>query len=330
MFSAAKTFIAMALVVGAQLAVPAAANETTSKGYPAKPVKLVLPFPPGGSADYIARVMAERLERRTGQPFIVENRAGAAGNIAALYVAKSASDGYTLFVGTTGAMTINTSLYPELNFNPEKDFTAISLIGYSPAVVVASTESNVTTLTQMIDLVKKNPGKYTFATNGVGTSHHLGAEMFKQAGQLNMQHVPYKGTPAAMQDIVGGRIPFGVVDMTAALPQIAAGRMKALATTGAVRASALPNVPTIAETGFPGFDAVGWVALFGPQGLDPEIVRFLNKEVNLVLNDPDVKQKGSQQGFDVAGSTAEKFKLFLPAEIVKWRKVITTGNVKLE
>lgn len=320
-----KILAALSLAASALLALPAAAQ-----GYPDKPVRMILPFPPGGSADFIARLLAEQLRGKAGQPFIVENKPGASGNLATAYVAKSPDDGYTLLVGVTGAMAINPTLYRDLDYVPEKDFAAVSMIAQAPVVIVASPESGVTTLKQMVERARAAPGKFSYATNGVGTSHHLAAEMFKIAAKIDIANVPYKGTPGALQDIVGGRIEFGFMDLTASLPLIAAGRIKALATTGATRSAALPDVPTVAESGWAGYDAVTWIALFAPRGMKPDDVRKLSSQVDAVLSDPEVRRKGVAQGLDVAGSTPAALQKFLADESVKWRRVVTDAGIKID
>ncbi|WP_219209681.1 Bug family tripartite tricarboxylate transporter substrate binding protein [Variovorax boronicumulans] len=313
------------LVASMGLVLPAGAQT-----YPDKPVRMVLPFPPGGSADFIARLLAEQMRGKTGQTFVVDNRPGASGNLATSHVAKSANDGYTLLVGVTGALAINPTLYRDLDYVPEKDFAAISMIAQAPVVIVASPESGVSTLRQMVDRARAAPARYSYATNGVGTSHHLAGEMFKSVAGIDIVNVPYKGTPGALQDIVGGRIEFGFMDLTASLPLIASGRIKALATTGAARSAALPEVPTVAESGFPSYDAVTWIALFAPKGTKAEDVRLLSTKVNEVLNDPEVRRKGVAQGLDVAGSTPAALQKFLADESVKWRRVVTDAKIKID
>lgn len=320
-----KIAVALSLAASALLALPASAQ-----GYPDKPVRMVLPFPPGGSADFIARLLAEHLRGKAGQPFVIENKPGASGNLATGFVAKSPADGYTLLVGVTGAMSINPSLYRDLDYVPEKDFAAISMIAKAPVVIVASPVSGVTTLAQLVESARAAPGKFAYATNGVGTSHHLAGEMFKSIAKVDILNVPYRGTPSALQDIVGGRIEYGFMDLTASLPLIAAGRIKALATTGSVRSAALPDVPTVAEQGYPSYEAVTWISLFAPKGMKAEDIRTLSKQVNAVLADEGVRRKGVEQGLDVAGSSPEALRKFLGDETAKWRNVVTHAKIKLD
>jgi tripartite-type tricarboxylate transporter receptor subunit TctC len=321
-----RSLLVIGAAVGALATLPAAAQE-----YPHKqPVKMVLPFPPGGSADFIARLLAEQLHARTGANFVVDNKPGAGGNLATSFVAKAPNDGYTLLVGVTGALSINPTLYGDLDYVPERDFTAISMVALAPVVIVASPDSGVTTLGQLVTRAKAAPGKFSYATNGVGTSHHLAGELFKIAAGIDLRNVPYKGTPGALQDLIGGRVEVGFMDVTASLPLIASGRIKALATTGSARSAALPDVPTVAESGYPGYDAVTWVSLFAPKGMNPADVTRLSKQVNEVLNDPAVKKKGIAQGLEVGGSSPAHLQAFLGRENAKWRGVITSAGIKRE
>jgi tripartite-type tricarboxylate transporter receptor subunit TctC len=321
-----RSLLVIGAAVGALATLPAAAQE-----YPHKqPVKMVLPFPPGGSADFIARLLAEQLHARTGANFVVDNKPGAGGNLATSFVAKAPNDGYTLLVGVTGALSINPTLYGDLDYVPERDFTAISMVALAPVVIVASPESGVITLGQLVTRAKAAPGKFSYATNGVGTSHHLAGELFKIAAGIDLRNVPYKGTPGALQDLIGGRVEVGFMDVTASLPLIASGRIKALATTGSARSAALPDVPTVAESGYPGYDAVTWVSLFAPKGMNPADVNRLSKQVNEVLNDPAVKKKGIAQGLEVGGSSPAHLQAFLGRENAKWRGVITSAGIKRE
>lgn len=314
----------LALFFGALLSTLALAQ-----AYPERPVKLTLPFPPGGSADSVARDLAEKLRADGGGSFVVENRPGAAGNLATGYVVRAANDGYTLLVGVTGATVINPELYPNLGYAPENDLVGISMLAQAPVVVVASPDSGITTMQQLVSRAKAAPGKISYATNGKGTSHHLAGELFKSRAEIFMLNVPYSGTPGALQDIAGGRVEIGFLDLTAAMPLIAAGRIVALATTGASRSSALPNVPTVAEAGFPGYEAMTWIALFAPKGMTPENVNKLSGMVNAVLADEAFKKSAATKGLDAVGSTPEELQRFVTAESQKWRTVIRQANIKL-
>jgi tripartite-type tricarboxylate transporter receptor subunit TctC len=316
-------------VLAVLLTAACAAAPAWAQNYPDKPVKLVVPFPPGGSADAISRVMAERLSARLGQSFLIDNRPGASANLATGLVVKSPADGYTLLVAVQGAMAVNPHLY-QLDFVPQRDLEAISMIARGSVVIVTGTDSGVTTLKQMVDKARAAPGKYSYATNGVGTIHQLSAELLKRAANIDMLNVPYKGTPGALQDVIGGRVPFGFLDMTAAIPLIQSGRIKALAVTGSTRSAVLPDVPTVAESGYPGYEAVSWVALYGPRGMRPEVVSKLSAEVNAVLAEEEVRKKGNAYGLAVGGNKPAEMQQFLLEESARWKRVIQDANIKAE
>lgn len=300
-----------------------------AQAYPEKPVKMVLPFPPGGSADAVARDVANKLQVDGVGTFVIENRPGAAGNLATAHVVKSPADGYTLLVGVTGALTINPELYPNLGYQPETDLVGISMLAHAPVVLVASTQSGISSVKELVDRAKKEPGKLTYATNGQGTSHHLAGEMFKHQAGILMLNVPYKGTPDALQDLVAGRIDLGFLDLTAAMPMITAGRIVAVATTGAQRPNSLLNVPTIAESGYPDYEAMTWIALMGPKGMKPENVDKLSKAVNTVLADEAFRKSVVAKGLDAAGSTPDELQRFVKDEAVKWKNVIKRANISI-
>ena len=318
-----KSLIAIGL--GALIATAAAAQD-----YPDKPVKFVLPFPPGGSADAVTRELADKLQSKGNGTFIIENKPGAAGNLATGQVVRAPNDGYTILVGVTGALVINPELYPNLGYNTQTDLTAISMLAQAPVVIVASRESGITSLKDLVQRAKAKPGELSYATNGSGTSHHLAGELFKQKAGIFMVNIPYKGTPGALQDIGGGRVDAGFLDLTASLPMIASGRIVALATTGATRPSALPNVPTVAEAGFPGYEAMTWISLVAPKGMKREHVAKLSGMVNAVLADDAFKKSTAAKGLEAAGSTPDELQRFIASESEKWRGVIRSAGIKLE
>ena len=318
-----KSLIAIGL--GALIATTAAAQD-----YPDKPVKFVLPFPPGGSADAVTRELADKLQSKGNGTFIIENKPGAAGNLATGQVVRAPNDGYTILVGVTGALVINPELYSNLGYNTQTDLTAISMLAQAPVVIVASRESGITSLEDLVQRAKAKPGELSYATNGSGTSHHLAGELFKQKAGIFMVNIPYKGTPGALQDIGGGRVDAGFLDLTASLPMIASGRIVALATTGATRPSALPNVPTVAEAGFPGYEAMTWISLVAPKGMKREHVAKLSGMVNAVLADDAFKKSTAAKGLEAAGSTPDELQRFIASESEKWRGVIRSANIRLE
>lgn len=298
-----------------------------AQAYPERPVKLILPFPPGGSADAVARDLADKLQAGGGGTFVVENKPGAAGNLATGHVVKAPADGHTILVGVTGAMAINPELYGNLGYQPEKDLTGISMLAQAPVVIVASRDSGITSLQELVRRAKAQPGQLSYATNGVGTSHHLAGEMFKHRAGIFMLNIPYNGTPGALQDIAGGRVEIGFLDLTAAMPLIEAKRIVPLATTGAARSSALASVPTVAEAGYPGYEAMTWIALFAPSGMKQENVAKLSAMVNAVLADDGFKKSAAAKGLDAVGSTPEALQRFLGEESRKWREVIRQAKI---
>jgi len=320
--SAIRSLIVIGL--GALLTTLAAAQD-----YPDKPVKFVLPFPPGGSADAVTRELAEKLQGKGNGIFVIENKPGAGGNLATGQVVRSPNDGYTILVGVTGAMVINPELYPNLGYRPESDLTPISLLAQAPVVIVASRESGLTSVKELVQRAKAKPGELSYATNGVGTSHHLAGELFKQKAGIFMLNVPYNGTPGALQDIAGGRVQVGFLDLTAALPMISAGRIVALATTGSARPSALPNVPTVAEAGYPGYEAMTWISLVAPKGMKREQVDKLNGMVKAVVAEESFRKSTAAKGMDAVSSTPEALQRFISAESEKWRDVIRRANIRI-
>lgn len=306
------------------------ASASLAQNYPEKTVRFILPFPPGGSADSITRDLADRLQKKTNNFFVVENKPGAAANLGTGYVVKAPNDGYTILVGVTGALTINPTLYPNLGYDPRVDLAPVTMLAEAPVVVVASRQSGIDSLKELVAKAKAKPGALTYATNGVGTSHHLAAELFKYQAKIYLLNIPYTGTPGALQDIAGGRIDVGFLDLTASLPLIKAGRIVALATTGVRRSGVLSDVPTIRESGYPDYEAVTWISLMAPKGTDDQIVRKLNQLVNEVINEDSFRMIVAAKGMDAVGSTPGALGELLEKETAKWRNVIRRANIKIQ
>ncbi|MBU1357454.1 MAG: tripartite tricarboxylate transporter substrate binding protein [Gammaproteobacteria bacterium] len=298
--------------------------------YPDHPVRIVSPFPPGGSADSIARALAERLSQRTGKSFFIENRPGAGGGIGADLTAKSAPDGYTIVIGAAGAMAINKTLYKSLPYDPVRDFAPITMVGYSPVLIVANPQAPAKTVDELVAAAKQAPGKIAFASNGNGTAHHLTAELFQQTAGVEMTHVPYNGTSPAVKDVIAGLVPYGFLDLTLCLPLMQAGRLRGIATTGPKRSAAAPNIPTVDESGLRGFDAVGWFGLFAPARTPAGVIAFLNTQVGEVLKDAQFQATALRLAVDTQGSTPEALRKYQEEEIAKWAKVIRIANVTIE
>ncbi|MBU3623110.1 tripartite tricarboxylate transporter substrate binding protein [Polynucleobacter sp. AP-Latsch-80-C2] len=304
------------------------AAEPTSK-YPTKPIHLIVGFSPGGAADSVGRALAEGLSNRLGQPVVVENKAGANGNIAAEYVARSPADGYVLYFPSIG-QAVNVSLYKNLSYDPIKDFTAIGGVFSAPNMLVVPMNSPYKTVAELIAAGKANPGKLTYASSGSGTSVHLSAALFEKMAKIDMVHIPYKGTGSAMPDVISGQVDMSFPNLPSAWPQVKAGNLRALGVTTAKRSAAAPNVPTIAEGGLPGYDMATWYGLVAPANLPPNIRTRLNKELQVILADPKFKDKLIAQGADPMPGTPEQFAQFIKSEIEKWRKLIAQSNITVD
>jgi tripartite-type tricarboxylate transporter receptor subunit TctC len=301
----------------------------TKGDYPNKPIHLIVGFSPGGSADTVGRALAEGLSVRLGQPVVVENKAGANGNIAAEYVARSAPDGYVLYFPSIGH-AVNASLYKNLSYDPVNDFTAIGGVFSAPNILIVPANSPYKSVNELIAAGKANPGKLTFASSGSGTSVHLSAVLFEKMAKIEMIHVPYKGTGSAMPDVISGQVDMSFPNLPSGLPHVKSGSLRALGVTTAKRSGAAPNIPTIAESGLSGYDMATWYGLVAPANLPIEIRNRLNKELQGILADPRFKDKLIAQGADPMPGTPEQFALFIRAEIDKWRKLITQSQITID
>jgi tripartite-type tricarboxylate transporter receptor subunit TctC len=299
--------------------------------YPNRPVRIVVPFPAGGTTDILARAVAQKLTESTGQPVVVDNRPGAAGNIGAELVAKAPPDGYTLLMGTVGTHAINASLYPKMPYDHVKDFVPIILVAGVPNVLVINPSVPVNSVQELIAYAKANPGKLNFASSGSGTSIHLSGELFKTMTGVSMAHIPYKGSAPALVDLTGGQVQLMFDNLPSALALIKAGKLKALAVTSTQRASVLPDVPTVAESGLPGFEASSWFGLLAPAGTPKDVIIKINGEVAKWLATPEAKEKLASQGAIVAaGLTPDDFARHIAAETTKWSKVVKDSGAKVE
>ncbi len=315
--------------LAAALIVVAAPVVLGQAAYPTKPVRLVVPFPAGGTTDLLARAAAQKLSEAWGQQMIVDNRPGAAGNIGAELVAKSTPDGYTLLMGTVGTHAINASLYAKMPYDHVKDFTPVILVAGVPNVLVVNPQLPVNTVPELIAYAKANPGKLNFASSGSGTSIHLSGELFKTMTGVQMTHVPYKGSAPALTDLIGGQVQLMFDNLPSSLAFIKAGKLRAIAVTGTTRAPALPDVPTVADT-VPGFEASSWFGILAPAGTPRDIVMKINGETSKWLASPDAKEKLAAQGANVAGGTPEDFAKHIQAETAKWAKVVKESGAKVD
>jgi len=298
--------------------------------FPARPIRLVVPFPPGGATDIAARLIGERMSADWKQPVTVDNRPGAGGNIGADVVAKAAPDGYTLIVGVTGSHAINTSLYARMPYDPVKDFEAISQVAVVPNVVVVHPSVPAQTLRELVALAKKEPGKLNYASLGSGTAAHLTMEMFKTAAGIDLTHIPYKGSSPAVADLIAGQVQTMIDGLPSALPHVKAGKLRALAVTSAHRSAAAPDLPTIAESGYPGFSADAWSGLFAPKGTPRPIVDKLAAETQRILKLPEVQKRLADLGAEPVGSTPAEFSEHVKREIDKWARVVKASGARVD
>jgi len=286
-----------------------------------------VPFPPGGSTDLLARRIAEKWQASMGQPVIVENRAGAGGTTGSEFVARAAPDGHTLVMGVTGSHGVSVSLNPRLPYHPLRSFEPVSRVVSAPLVVVVGAAVPARTLAEYVAAAKARPGEITHSSPGVGTSMHLTGEMFNAAAGTQLVHIPYKGSAGAVNDLMGGQVQSMFSDFLVALPHVESGRIRALAVTSAQRHPLMPGVPTVAESGYPGFEALSWQGLFAPAGTPKDIVERLSTETRKALASPDIRDFFTKQGFEVAGSTPAEFRAFVETEIPKWARVVKDAGL---
>lgn len=297
--------------------------------YPARPVRVIVPFPPGAGVDITTRLFAPRLSEALGQPVVVENRAGAAGNIGAEVVARAAPDGYTL-LAAPASLAISQTLYKKLPFDLARDFQPVAMFASVPFVLVVHPSLPVRSVKELIALAKSRPGQINYASTGSGSSPHLTAEMFRMQARLDVVHVPYKGTPLAVTDLLSGQVSFMFANALSVLPQVTAGRLRALGVTSAKRNAATPQLPTLAESGLPGFESGTWFALLGPAGTPREVVARLGAEIGRLTQHPDIREKLVAQGAEAVSMTPEQTAAHIRSEIAKWGKVVKASGAKVE
>jgi len=303
--------------------------------WPNKPVRIVVPFAPGGTTDILARAVAPELSRVFGQPFVVDNRAGAGGNVGADLVAKAPADGYTLVMGTVGTHGINKSVYPKMPFDPQKDFAPITLVAGVPNVMVMNADKasrlGIHSVADFVKYAKSHPGQFSMASSGNGTSIHLAGELFKSQNGIFMTHIPYRGSGPALLDLVGGNVDVMFDNLPSAMPLIKSGKLKAFAVTSAQRSTAMPELPTVEEAGkLKGFEASSWFGLLAPAGTPPEIVSRIQQEVAKALATPAIKEKMLAQGAIPSGNTPQEFAKLIDSEITKWAQVVKVSGAKVD
>jgi tripartite-type tricarboxylate transporter receptor subunit TctC len=298
--------------------------------WPAKPIRLVVPFPAGGGTDIVARDVSHKLTTATKWTFIVDNKPGSGGNLGIDTIAKSAPDGYNLVIGQTSNLAINATLYNKLPYDPVNDLTPIGLIGSAPQVLVVPANSPYRSLADVVAAAKASPGNLNFATSGNGTVSHLATEMFQREAGIKLTHVPYKGASQGINDVIGGLVQLYVSSVPTLLGHIRSGKLRPLAMTGLKRSDDLPQVPTVAESGYKGFEAVTWFGVLGPARLPANVVNSVNLELNKALTSPELRKKLEDQGLDVTPGTAEQFGQLIRADIVKWGRVVKASGARID
>ncbi|HEY6993873.1 MAG TPA: tripartite tricarboxylate transporter substrate binding protein [Xanthobacteraceae bacterium] len=319
-----------AIVVAASAAILCAAPMARAAEYPVKPITLVIGFAPGGPSDVMARIITRKMEEILKQPLVIENRAGAGGSVAGAAVARAAPDGYTVLLATGSLLAINVSLYKNLGYDPEKDFEPITLVGTQTNVLYCHPTLPAQTLGELITYAKANPGKLSFGSGGNGTPAHLAGELLKIEAKIDMTHVPFRGTGPALQAVLGGHLPMAFNPPPPLLPHIRSGAIRAIAVTTLKRTAALPEVPTIAERGFPGFDATTWHGLVAPAGTPKDVIAALNNAAVGALNDAGVRKALTDLGVDVVAGTPEEFRAYIKSEIPKWAAIVKASGAKID
>ncbi|MDB5897037.1 MAG: transporter substrate-binding protein [Ramlibacter sp.] len=310
-------------------ALPALA-QAPAADYPNKPIRLVVTFPPGGSSDAGARIVAPRLAERLGQPVIIDNRPGAGGGLGLEVVAKAPADGYTIVLASAGGLTANPSLYKRLNYDPVKDFAPVTLFGTSPFVLVAGAQVPVQTARDVVALARREPGKLSYASGGNGTAMHLSGELFKAVTRTFIVHVPYRGSGPAALAVMSGDTALGVADLATIQPQLKSGRLKAIGVLSKERSPLAPDIPTLAESGVPGYESNGWFAILAPAGTPPAIINRLNAELNAVLRSPEIRERFASAWLEPLPSTPGELAALMKTETVKWAKVIKDSGARID
>ncbi|WP_287879809.1 tripartite tricarboxylate transporter substrate binding protein [Acidovorax sp.] len=333
--STRRTFLAgrrQALAVLASLAAGTAAlpGAALAQTYPTKPISIVVPFSAGGTTDILARLVGQYLSTELGQPVVVENKAGAGGNIGGQYAAKAAADGYTLFMGTVGTHAINASLYKKMPFDPIKDFAPLTRVANVPNLLVVNPKQPFKTVPEMIAYAKANPGKINFGSPGNGASPHLSGELFKSLAKVDLTHIPYKGSAPAVTDLLGNQIAIMFDNMPSVIPHVRSGKLRAIAITTSKRSAELPDVPTIAEAGVPGYEAMSWFGMFAPAATPKPVLDKLTGALAKVLANPEVKKKIADQGGEPVNETPAQFATFIKSESAKWGKVVKESGASLD
>ena len=317
-------------VVGLVLLLGAVATTAPTADYPARPITLVVAFTPGGASDVLARILGRKLEQILGQPFVIDNRPGAGGNVAAEAVAHGTPDGHTLLAGNNAILATNAALYKKINFDPEADFAPIGLIGSQANILVVNPALPVKSMAELIALAKASPGKLNFASSGHGLAAHLAGELFKAEAKIDIVHVPYKGAAPALQDVIAGHVQMMFATASSVVPHIQDGKVRPLAVATLKRTAVLPDIPTIDELGIRNFDATTWHGLVAPARTPKEVISALNRALAATLADPGVRKSLGDLGVDIIGGSPEDFAAYIKSEIPKWTAIIKASGAKLD
>jgi tripartite-type tricarboxylate transporter receptor subunit TctC len=316
--------------LGGLMLIAACMQPLLAQDYPQKTIRIIVPYTPGGTADMLARTMGQRMAQGLGQQIIIDNRPGAGGNIGADFAAKAAPDGYTILMGTVATHAINPHLYPRMPYDSATDFTPIILVATLPNILVVNPSVPTKSVKELIALAKARPGELAFASAGNGTSQHLSGELFKKMTGVDMTHIPYKGSAPAVTDLVGGQVQLMFDNIPSSLAQVRAGKLRALAVTGPRRSPVLPDLPTVAEAGLPGFSITSWFALFAPAGTPAGILLRLNREAGKAILSDELRQQWMAQGIEPAGGSAAQLDAFRRLEALKWEKIIRDSGARVE
>jgi len=325
-----RSAIGAALLLGLTTLLAAVAEPAAQVAYPTKPVSLLIAFPPGGPSDVLSRIVGKKLEQILGQPFIMDNRPGAGGNIAAEAAAVAAADGHTILMGNNSILATNAALYKKINFDPERDFAPISLVGSQANILVVNPNVPAKSMAELIALARANPGKLNYASSGHGAAAHLAAELFKAEAKVDFVHVPYKGAAPALTDVIAGHVQIMFATAASVVPHIQSGKVRALAVTPIRRTAVFPELATIDELGLKGFDATTWHGLVAPAKTPRDIVARLHRATVEALNDPAVRKSLIDLGVDIVGNSPEEFAAYIKAEIPKWTAIVRASGAKLD
>jgi tripartite-type tricarboxylate transporter receptor subunit TctC len=318
-----------ALLLAASMALPLLPLTVLAQAYPAKPIRLIVPFPAGGATDILARALSQKLGEKLGQTVVVDNRPGAGGTIGADAASKAAADGYTLLLATSSTHSIGPAINPKIPYNAETDFTPIAYVASSPNLVVVPTTLPVKTMRELIDYARKNPGKLNYASSGNGTIVHLTTEYFKAQSDTFILHIPYRGTALAIPDLVSGKVDLLFDSFVTGMPHVKDGKLRALAVTSAKRTALAPDIPTVSEV-LPGFESVTWFGVYGPKGLPQDLTMKVNQAINAALADPEVKERFARLGAEPTGGSPPAFAAMVKADNSKWKKIIADRKITVD